>query len=814
MKFVVFALATLAAAASAEWIDFGLDGSAATLNVIESSPQGMILEVTLPGVELLEQLENGIFYSILNIPGTTPAAVAEGYPMLPTLSFLAAIPASGGVTITVLENEAVDLGYHMIFPMQPIPADNSYEAIPFTVEPAAYYSGIYPAEQSACIVDGLLRGVTLGRMSITPFSWNAETGLLTASRRIRVSVEFQGAVNLDQRLNSRFWQPVFNQVLVNADILPEPLMTLNAEGCNPIKAFSRRQADAIDAADLLIIAGDDFVDTLMDAFIDIKMDQGYLTAVVAAGTWTTTEIKNYIQDAYDNWTIPPSFVLFVGDNEDIPAYYANSIYSDNRYLCVDGSDYIADIFHGRFVTGTDTYPMVEAKSLKWQFDPIMDADFWGNVLCAGYLQTTSSGSTVAQRWFCFTCETVRDTYMNIYGKTVQREYTKLTTAQPPYYYRNDLPSAGQQVPLDIVWDGDAAGILASINDGVFLVQHRDHGGETGWGDPYFTTSHFSGIANGEETPLVFSINCLTGKFMWTGGECFAEQLICRDDGAVAVIAATAVSYSYFNDYVCYGMYYSFNDEYTSPPFSYTNPSGGYLGGQTLMNGMLEMQAAAPFNPYGAWEAYAEDEWDLFHFFGDPTLDLRTDVPHDLTVDAPLNLAAGATQAAFTVTDATDGPVELALVCLQKPDETIWVSGLTNASGMVTLTFPAITSATEMPWMITAHNALPELGAINGVSIGDNTTASITVIGQPFPNPSSSAVFFPVSLESSGSISLMVFDLAGRTVATVHEGELEAGSHQLVWNGRSGENAAPLGLYVARMVSPDGGISVTKIVLAR
>ncbi len=616
MKHVALIMAALAASASAEWIDFGLDGSAACLNVIESTPQGMILEVTLPGVEILEQWENGTVYSILNIPGTTPAAVAEGYPMLPTLSFLAAIPASGGVTITVLESETVDLGYHTIFPMQPIPPDNSYEAIPFTVEPNAYESGTYPAEQSACIVDGVLRGVTLGRMTITPFSWNAQTGLLTASRRIRVSVEFQGSVNLDQRLNSRFWQPVYDQVLVNSDVLPEPLMTLNAEGCDPIKAYNRRQADAIDAADLLIIAGDDFVETMMDAFIDIKMDQGYLTVIVAAGTWTYTEIKAYIQDAYDNWVIPPSFILFVGDQEDIPAYGNQT---DNRYVCMNGpSDYIADIFHGRFVTGTDTYPMVEAKSLKWQFDPLMDADFWNNVLCAGYLQCTSSSSTVAQRWFCFTCETVRDTYMNIYGKTVQREYTKNTTASPPYYYRSDLPSAGQQVPLDIVWDGNAAGILASINDGVFLIQHRDHGMETGWGDPYFTTSHFPSIANGEKTPLVFSINCLTGKFMWTGGECFAEQLVCMDDGAVAVVAAVEVSYSYFNDYVCYGMYYSFNDEYTSPPFSYTNPSGGYLGGQTLMNGMLEMQAAAPFNPYGSRESYAEMEVDLCHCLGEPT----------------------------------------------------------------------------------------------------------------------------------------------------------------------------------------------------
>jgi hypothetical protein len=772
----------------------------------------MVLELTVPGVEILEQLEDGTVYSILNVPGTTPAALAEGCPMVPTLSFLAAIPASGNVTFTVLENETVDLGYHTVYPMQPIPPENTYETIPFTVDHSAYTGGVYPESPTGCIVDGILRGVTLGRMTITPFSWNAGTGKLTASRRIRVAVEFNGAVTLDPRLNSRFFQPVYNQVLVNADVLPEPDMTVTAQGCEPRKFIDGRQSDAIDAADLLIIAGDDFVDTMMDDFIDIKMDQGYLTAIVAAGSWGSDSIKSYIQEAYDTWTIPPSFVLFVGDNPELPGYNANGMIGDNRYLCVDGGDYMADIFHGRFVTPTDFYDAVEYKILKWQFEPLMDASFWDNVLCAGMIQT--NGGTVATRWFCFTCETVRDTYQDIYGKTVEREYVKDTSQPEPYYYRNDLPSAGQQVPIEIDWTGSASGISSSINNGVFLIQHRDHGSVSGWADPPYSTGNVLALTNGDKTPIVFSINCLTGQF---SSNCFAENFLTMQGnpgGAVAVVAAVQVSYSYFNDYVCYGMYFSFNDQYTSPPFSYTNPSGGYLGGQTLMNGKLEMQAAAPYNPYGAWQSYAEDEWDLFHFFGDPTMDMRTALPHDLTVNAPQNLSVGATQATFTVTDPTDAPVEQALVCLQKPDEDIWVSGLTNSSGMVTLSFPAITTVTEMPWMVTAHNALPEYGAINGVGIGENVTSGVTLVGQPFPNPSSSSVVFPVSLEAAGNISLTVFDLSGRAVAVIQDGELAAGSHQLVWNGRSGEEAAPMGIYMARMVTPDGGVRVSKIVLSR
>jgi hypothetical protein len=812
MKVVALTLAIIASSAAARWIDFGMDVTAATVEVVESTPTGMVLELTLPGVEILDRLENGVAYSVVNVPGTTPRAIDAGYPVLPTVSFLAAIPA-GGVEFTVLENETVDLGYHTVSPMQPILPENTYDAPPFTVEPAAYGSGTYPDSQTGCIVDGTLRGVTLGRMTITPFYWNAQTGLLTASRRMRVRVDFQGAVSLDPRLNSRFWHPVWDQVLINPDVIPEPVMTLSHEGCEPVKAVTRRQIDDLDAADLLIIAGDDFVDTVMDDFLDVKMEQGYLTAIVAAGSWGTDSIKSFIQEAYDTWTIPPSFILFVGDSPQLPPYYANGTYSDNRYVCMDGSsDYQADIFHGRFVTPTDFYGVVEGKCLKWEFDPLMDPDFWNTALCAGMIQTY--GTTTAARWFLFTCETVRDTYMNIYGKTVEREYVKDTSQPEPYYYNPGLPSAGQQVPIDIDWTGSAAGISGAINDGVFLVQHRDHGAVSGWSDPAYTTTNVLALTNGEKTPLVFSINCLTGQFT---GNCFAENFVTmqgNSGGAAAVVAATEVSYSYFNDYFCYGMYFSFNDEYTSPPFSYTNPSMGYLGSQAIMNGKLEMEAAAPYNPYGPWQAYVEDEWDLFHFFGDPTMDLRTELPYDQTVLAPPPQPRGAPPGQFIVSDPTDGPVELALVCLRKPDEGIWISGLTNSSGVVTLSFPAIATATAMPWMVTAHNAYPEWGAINGVGIDETVTAGITTVGRPYPNPSGSEVYFPVSLEAAGNVTLTVYDLSGRTVSVVHDGELAAGSHQLVWNGRSGEDAAPMGIYVARLVSPDGGISVSKIVLSR
>ncbi|MBN2607488.1 MAG: T9SS type A sorting domain-containing protein, partial [Candidatus Fermentibacteraceae bacterium] len=666
-----------------------------------------------------------------------------------------------------------------------------------------YSQGGYPSETAVYEEMGTLRGVNIGRFNVLPFHWDATSGLLTISPKIRVTVDLGSSVTMDPRLLSRFFVNTY-RTLVNAEVLGEPGMSISCSSNEPVRASGIRQARDITAADLLIIAGDDFVDSMMNTFIQAKMDQGYLTAIVAAGSWNQTEIKNYIQNAYDNWVLPPSFILFVGDHGDLISYSApTGMYSDNRYVCMDGSsDYQADIFNGRFVTPSSQYPVVEAKVLKWQFDPLMDPDFWGNVLCAGYFQATSGTSTVAERWFCFTCETVRDTYIDIYGKTVQREYTKNTSAPPPYYYRNDLPSAGQQIPMDIVWDGDAAGILASINSGVFLVQHRDHGSVGGWGDPYFVTSHLSSLTNGEMTPMVMSVNCLTGQF---SSNCFAENFFRMEGGAVGVLAATEVSYSYWNDYLCYGLYKSFNDEYTSPPALYTDPTGNYLTGQALMCAKIEMETSAPMCPYPTNRA--ETEWDLFHWFGDPTMDMRTEVPHDLYVDAPFTLPQGSTEATFHVGDGR-GSVCNALVCISH--DSLWASGLTDSTGLVTLTFDPIGGLNDITWMVTAHNALPAEGVINGVGIEGDPQTFFTYVGSPHPNPAAGLLTVPVSLASGGYFEITVYDTAGRAVARLYSGELEAGLHSITWD----TGHVPQGVYMIHAADPAGSVTTRRIVVCR
>jgi hypothetical protein len=689
--------------------------------------------------------------------------------------------------------------------MQDIQPDTSRGPSPFSFSAGAYSSGDWPSVQAGYSFSGVLRGVGIGRFVAVPFAWDADTGELTVYRRMRLDISFGGGLSIPGRLRSPWFDSIYRQTLINAGSLEHAGSERVDTASGPVFAHNDREAWRADGADLLILAGDDFVDTMLDDFATIKFEQGYLTTVVAAGSWTTAQIKDYIQNAYDTWDPVPSFVLFVGDHPELPGYNYDGMNSDNRYCCVDGPDYMCDIFRGRFPTPTDFMPVVSEKTLAYEFDPPVQESFWNSVLCAGYFQDDNNDG-VADRWFLFTCETVRDTYANLYGKTVEREYCTNSTHALPWFYRPDLPSAGQQVPSDITWDGDAEGISAAINSGVFLVQHRDHGMVSGWADPYYTTSHLSSLANGDLTPVVFSINCLTGQF---SSDCFAEHLFRMQGGAAAVFAAVDVSYSYFNDYLCYGMYHSFNDEYASPPAVYTDPSGNYLAGQVLMGGQLEMQAAAPFNPYGSWEAYAETTWDLFHVFGDPTMDIRTAVPAVLSVTAPESLPEGSGQAQFTISSG-GAPVEGALVCLRKPDEEIYARGFTGAAGDVVLTFPALAQATEMPWMVTAHDCMPSTGAVNGTGIEGGHGGPVSfAAGRPFPNPAPALVSIPVTLAVPGDVVLMAFDISGRLVQQSIFTGLAAGESILTWQASAG---LPPGIYLIEIGFPDGSGSTLRAVL--
>ncbi len=89
-----------------------------------------------------------------------------------------------------------------------------------------------------------------------------------------------------------------------------------------------------------------------------------------------------------------------------------------------------------------------------------------------------------------------------------------------------------------------------------------------------------------------------------------------------------------------------------------------------------------------------------------------------------------------------------------------------------------------------------------------------VLEEARPNPFNPLTTLAFSLTAPRRVTLAVYDLTGRRVATLADGDFTAGGHTASWNGAdAGGRALPSGTYVARLTS---GATVTskKLVLVR
>lgn len=75
-----------------------------------------------------------------------------------------------------------------------------------------------------------------------------------------------------------------------------------------------------------------------------------------------------------------------------------------------------------------------------------------------------------------------------------------------------------------------------------------------------------------------------------------------------------------------------------------------------------------------------------------------------------------------------------------------------------------------------------------------TVPATYYLGLNYPNPFNSSTRIAFGLPTAGKVSVKVYDLAGRVIATLAEGDLSAGNHLTLWNADS----APAGLYLVKM----------------
>jgi hypothetical protein len=614
-------------------------------SLVQGTSGGVTVNFSVNEFEMMEMDLDGAPHQKVLLPGHF-LPNQEGAPDLPGSSRYILVPEGAVPEMHVLGARTVTLQDLDIMPAGPIPTDTDNDPIQYTKDSAIYHRNAYYPESPVIMETGLkIRGMQVVLLGVMPFQYNPVTKELKVYQDIEVRIDFTGGPGIFgiERYRSRQWDAILNNHILNSSSLP--YIDYSQRGTNAGRTVG---------CEYLIISpdGTDF-QQWADTIKRFRTEQGILTEVktlTEVGGNTESAIEAYIDNAYNTWDIPPSAVLLLGDHgsdasnsitsvvlNDHPGASYNPYVSDNIYADVDG-DQLPDIAFARITArNAAELELMIHKFMDYETSPPTSPDFYDHPITALGWQT--------ERWFQICSETVGGYLKNVHGKNpvrINEVYegdpdvdpwsTWGTTATVLDYFGPDGQGYIPATPGELGgWTGGTAtDINNAINSGSFLLQHRDHGAYWGWGEPYYTTSSISGLTNTDLT-FVMSINCQTGQFN-NPTETFTERFHRYSDGgtasgALGLIAATQVSYSFVNDVFIWGLYdYMWPD--FMPTFSSNPVPGGLLPCFGNVAGKYHLQASTWT---GLSNTYKIITYKLFHHHGDAYLTLFSEVPQPLTV---------------------------------------------------------------------------------------------------------------------------------------------------------------------------------------
>ncbi|MDD2965694.1 MAG: C25 family cysteine peptidase, partial [Bacteroidales bacterium] len=628
----------------------------------------------------------------------------EGMPNLPSISRYIAIPNGATPVVKVTAGAVEHILDVDVAPAPRLPLDNDPSPLFYEKNQAAYSKNVYLPEGNLVTSQvTTIRGVQMIQIAVMPFRYNAVARRLEVMRDLTIDITFKGGNGQygDNRLRSRWWDPIINDMVINPEVLPQ--VDYNAQLQQNLANPTEEQG----AEYLIIRANSATYAPWADSIKNWRVRQGITTMIKTVdevGGNTVTAIENYLNNAYNTWTTPPAACLLIGDYGTdgtvniMSPIYNNYCVSDNILGDVN-NDQLPDIVMARITANNATQlATMVSKGLNYERNPPTSAYFYGHPITALGWQT--------ERWFQICSEAVGGYFANVQSKTPVRineiysgtpgtvwSTATNTSTVVDYFGPNGLGYIPATPSTLGGWSGgNATMINNAINAGAFILQHRDHGMETGWGEPSYTNTNINGLTNTDLT-FIFSINCLTGKYNWSN-ECFTEKFHRytynnANSGALGLIGASEVSYSFVNDTYVWGMFDNMWPDFM-PAYGTTPASRGVLPAFGSAAGKYFLQQSSwPYNT-----SNKEVTYHLFHMHGDAFMQLFSEVPQNLTVAHAPVLYAGVTT--FQVTAPAGS-----FICLTVNNQII---GTGNGTGSpVNITIPAQVPPSQMIVTVTKQN---------------------------------------------------------------------------------------------------------------
>ena len=543
--------------------------------LIENS--AIALSIDIPAIEFGSIETNNGEFSIVEMPdeGFT---TTEGQARLPVLRRVVEIPFGGTPEIIVnsVSWETTSLE-ELNLPHQIVPVQSSVQKIAgaleqaeFLIDDEYYAEDTFHSFDAARIVEvGEIRGHRFALVEIHPIQYKPTTGELKVMSECEIQIDIPESdmtktAEMQERYASYAFDQIYRSLFVNYDSFENGHFT-----------------SQIDDEGYLIIVYDNFYEEILPLAI-WKQNLGYTVTVTNTsdipGGPSTTNIKNYIEEAYTDWDTPPSYVLLVGDVSQIPTYYGQSTgtAADLYYVTITTPDYTPDIFIGRFPASQESHvvAMVD-KTIYYEV---------GNFPSNAFIKRAAFMAS-------------NDNYMISEGT---HNYV-ISTYLIPHMYKCDKLYCHS-------YSATTQQVINALNSGRSLAVYSGHGSTTSWSDgPYFSQSNVNSLTNQGEYPFVCSHACLTGQF--TVSECFGETwLRAANKAALAFWGSSTYTYWDEDDILEKKMFSAWWDD-----------------GIETIGGMTDMGLYYLYVYYGG-SGLSRYYFECYNVLGDPSVRIWSDNP--------------------------------------------------------------------------------------------------------------------------------------------------------------------------------------------
>ncbi len=718
--------------------------SIAAVSVNRADPARITVEYQLDAMALTTEMLAGQPVTVVALEGTL-LRQETGYPELPTLATSLNIPGSGTPVYRVIARRERELELAPVVPsLGHVTRDIDPGTLTRSFGPIYTSDKIYPqasVELSRPFLLGDRRGVTL---RLNPLRWDAARGVLMVTEAITIEVTTigTGGVNVlpvDVPASSSDFQDLHQQVF--------PHFVADAPNANKYAAPLARGR-------MLIISHDDFAPALAP-FQAWKARRGIDTELVlmSATGGTAAGLRQLVAQKYmENTGL--TWLVLVGDKGQVPANVGtyDGSDADSPYAMILGDDLYPELFVSRISASTiDQVETQLNKFISYERDP--DTGF-------------------AASWYSQAAGVASD-------EGVPTDYERADLL------RNDLLNQ-DYAGVDRIYQGlgaSTASITAAVNEGRSLINYLGHGSGYSWDSVFFSKTQVAALSNGNRLPWIIDVSCYNGDF--ARETCFAEAWLRAGTpdvaaGAIGMIAASSLA------------------PWTPPTVMQTEVVDLLTAGTRNTLGALYYSGLMKVLDEYSGIPVATQVMEQNIVFGDASLMVRTKAPQTFAVSLPMAVDAVSAELVVQVTGPDGGTV-----AVTHDGQLLAVADFSTSGALSIPLTDNLVGLTAVDVTVTGVNMVPWEGTVAVVSgvapvFGEMVPAQATLHGN-YPNPFNPSTRIVFELPAAQSVRLAVYDIRGHEVRSLVSGQVAAGRHEIVWQGKDDQGRMmPSGVYLYKL----------------